>query len=60
LRVIHKNPKDVMVEGNPKKPRVWLHVSQRKPKMMIDDDARGVKMFVTEDLLLNNVRAKVS
>jgi hypothetical protein len=38
-----------MVEGNPKKTRVWLWVSQRKPEMMIDDDAGGVKMFVTKN-----------
>jgi hypothetical protein len=44
-----------MVEGNPQKPRMWLQVSQRKPRMMIDDDARGVKRFVIQELLMNHV-----
>jgi len=39
----------IMVEGNPKKPRVWLRVSERKLKMMIYDDAGREKM-----LWLNN------
>jgi hypothetical protein len=30
-----------MVEGNPQKPKMWLWVSQRKPRMMIDDDVGG-------------------
>jgi hypothetical protein len=38
--------------GNPEKPRVWLRVSQRKPRMMIDDDAGGVKMFVTKRIVV--------
>jgi hypothetical protein len=32
-----------MVEGEPKKPRVWLQVSQRKIRMMIGEDVGGVK-----------------
>lgn len=54
------NPKDVIVEGNLEKTKVWSRVIQRNPKMMIDDDARGVKMFVTKELLLNHVQEKVS
>jgi hypothetical protein len=50
-----------MVEGNPQKPRMWLWVSQRKPRMMIDDDG-GVEKYedVIQELLMNHVQEKVS
>lgn len=46
---------ELMVVGNPKKTHSAVMHKPRKPSTMIDDDAKGVTMFMIKELLLNHV-----